>query len=150
MTVATKITRKRINPVLPTSHLVAHARSLLQHIDHGERFVLCDRQGAEIPLGEELFELLRVILIDLSQNRAIQILPHDTDLTTIQAAEYLQVSRPHLVKIIKDGKLPCRTVGTHRRIRFIDLIKYRDDMAAAGKVAREAITKDAEASGWGY
>ena len=129
---------------------MAHAKELLQHFDDGERFVLWDRHNKEIPLGEEIFDLLRSILIDLSQNRAIQILPHDMELTTVQAAEFLQVSRPHLVKIIKDGLLPCRMVGTHRRVKLVDLMKYRDDMAAAGKVAREEITKDAETSNWGY
>ena len=112
--------------------------------------MLWDRHSTEIPLGDEIFELLRLILIDLSQNRAIQILPHDMELTTVQAAEFLQVSRPHLIKLIDDGKLPCRMVGTHRRIKLVDLINYRDEMATAGKAARDEITKDAEADGWGY
>ena len=150
MAIPTRRLRRDNRPILPTPNLMAHAKELLQHFDDGERFVLWDRHNKEIPLGEEIFDLLRSILIDLSQNRAIQILPHDMELTTVQAAEFLQVSRPHLVKIIKDGLLPCRMVGTHRRVKLVDLMKYRDDMAAAGKVAREEITKDAETSNWGY
>lgn len=136
--------------VLPTAELMAHAREALQHLDGGQRFVLWDRHNAEIPLDEEVFELLRSILIDLSQNRAVQILPLDMDLTTVQAAEFLQVSRPHVIKLIDEGKLACRMVGTHRRLRLVDLIAFRDAMLVQSAAIREKITKDAEDSGWGY
>jgi excisionase family DNA binding protein len=139
------------SPVLPTPELMAHAKDVLSHLDDGQhRFVLWDRVHPEIKLDEEIFDLMRRILIDLSQNRAIQILPHDMELTTIQAAEFLQVSRPHLVKLIQAGKLPCRLVGTHRRIKLIDLMAYRRETDAVSAAAREQMTKDAEANGWGY
>jgi excisionase family DNA binding protein len=137
-------------PVLPTPERVAHAKDLLNHLDDQHRFVLLDRENHEIPLDEEIFDLLRRILIDLSQNRAIQVLPHDMELTTIQAAEFLQVSRPHLVKLIGAGKLHYRLVGTHRRIKLNDLMDYQRAAAAASNVAREAMTQEAEANGWGY
>jgi excisionase family DNA binding protein len=139
-------------PVLPTPKLMAHAKELLRHLDEDSaRFVLWDKDcGPPIELSEEIFDLLRHILIDLSQNRAVQILPHNMELTTVQAAEFLQVSRPYLIKLIDEKKIPCRMVGTHRRIRLIDLIEYRDEAARASKTAREEITKEAEKYGWGY
>ena len=144
--------RRQDDPVLPTPELMSHARELLQHLDgDGARFVLWDKQaGQPIELSEEIFDLLRNILIDLSQNRAVQIMPHNLELTTVQAAEFLQVSRPHVIKLIAEKKLPCRMVGTHRRIRLSDLIEYRTAMAADSKAAREEITTDAEKLGWGY
>jgi excisionase family DNA binding protein len=139
-------------PVLPTPELMAHAKELLQRLDDGgARFVLWDKEADyQIELNEEIFDLLRHILIDLSQNRAIQILPHDMELTTVQAAEFLQVSRPYLIKLIDEGKLTCRMVGTHRRIKLIDLINYRSGVAKEGQAAREEMTKAAEKYGWGY
>ena len=139
-------------PVLPSPRLMSHARELLQHLDDdGARFVLWDKQADQpIELREELFELLRHILIDLSQNRAVQVLPLNLELTTVQAAEFLQVSRPHVIKLIEEKKLTCRMVGTHRRLRLSDLIDYRVKMAADSQSAREEITQDAEKLSWGY
>ncbi len=139
-------------PVLPTPQLMAHVKNLLQHLDDdGARFVLWDKEeGQPIELSEELFDLLRRLLIDLSQNRAVSILPHATELTTVQAAEYLQVSRPHLIKLIDAGAIECRMVGTHRRIKLSDLIDYRAQLAKDSEEARERLTKEAETLGWGY
>ena len=143
-------TSRRGQPVLPTPERMAHAKDLLSHLDGQHRFVLLDRENHEIKLDEDIFDLLRCILIDLSQNRAVQILPHDMELTTIQAADFLQVSRPHLVKLIKAGDLSCRLVGTHRRIKLNELIAYRAKADAAGRAARAQITQEAEEHGWGY
>ena len=68
----------------------------------------------------------------------------------MQAAEFLQVSRPHVIKLIEEKKLTCRMVGTHRRLRLSDLIDYRVKMAADSQSAREEITQDAERLSWGY
>ena len=141
-------------PVLPTPQLQAHARELLQHLDDdhgGARFVLWDKSANhQIELREEVFDLLRTILIDLAQNRAVQILPHNMELTTVQASEFLRVSRPHLIKLIDQKKIPCRMVGTHRRVRLDDLMKYRSIVDQDSRAAREEITKEAEKLGWGY
>ncbi len=134
-------------PFMPTPDLMAHAKDLLQHLDgeDGARFVLWDTEaGDPIELDEGLFDLMRRILIDVSQNRAIQILPHAMELTTVQAAEFLQVSRPHLINQINLGRLKCRMVGTHRRIKLQDLIEYGAKVSSDSKAAREELTSLAE------
>ena len=86
---------------------------------------LSGKQYKEVKeLDEDLFELLRRILIDLSQNRAVQVLPTAMELTTVQAAEFLRVSRPYLIKLIDQNEIDYRMVGTHRRIKLEDLIDY--------------------------
>lgn len=137
-------------PVLPTPERIAHAKDLLQRLDGEHRFVLVGRENSQIKLDEEIFDLVRRILVALAQNRAVQILPQDMELTTIQAADFLQVSRPHVVKLIQSGKLPYRLVGSHRRIKLTALIDYRRADDAASAAARERITQEAEANGWGY
>lgn len=138
--------------LLPSSELKEHVDNILNHLDGGQaQFVLEDRNADyRIELNEDIYNLLRCVLIDLSQNRAVQILPRDMIFTTVQAAEFLQVSRPHLVKLIDEGIIAHQMVGTHRRVKLEDLIKYKRDSEKRGKKAREDLTKLAEELGLGY
>jgi excisionase family DNA binding protein len=75
--------------------------------------------------------LLAKILGFLANDEGVNVIPDTAELTTQQAAEFLNVSRPYLIKVLESGEIPFRLVGTHRRIRFRDLSEYksRDDLA---------------------
>lgn len=139
-------------PLLPNKELCAHARELLQHLDDdGARFVLWDKESDyQIELNEDVYGLLRNILIDLAQNRAVQIMPLSTEFTTVQAAEFLQVSRPYLIKLIDQGEISCRMVGTHRRIELSDLMNYRQNSMRKSKELSDEMAKEAQELDWGY
>jgi excisionase family DNA binding protein len=68
---------------------------------------------------------LFAVLGTLAQGDAVAVVPADNELTTQEAADLLGVSRPHLVKLIDQKKLPCRWVGSHRRLRVEDVLAYR-------------------------
>jgi excisionase family DNA binding protein len=70
------------------------------------------------------------ILALLASGQGVQIIPDAAELTTQQAADFLNVSRPYLIGLLEAGDVPYRMVGTHRRIRFEDLREYRrrDDL----------------------
>jgi excisionase family DNA binding protein len=74
--------------------------------------------------------LLAQILGYLANGEGVNVMPDSAELTTQQAAEFLNVSRPYLIKLLETEQIPFRRVGTHRRIRFRDLRLYRsrDDM----------------------
>src|SRR4051794_28044067 len=70
--------------------------------------------------------------------------PLPTEMTPSQAAEYLDVSRPFVIKLIKKGVLPCRMVGTHRRIPSPALVDYKKKMFVRAKEALDEMTRIAE------
>jgi excisionase family DNA binding protein len=81
--------------------------------------------GEELPLPETAYHLLRQIVAHLVRGEAVSIIPIDKMLTTQEAAAFLDVSRPFLIKLLDRGEMPFTKVGTHRRIRFGDVIAYK-------------------------
>jgi excisionase family DNA binding protein len=69
--------------------------------------------------------MLASMLAQLAEGRGVTLMPSHAELTTVEAASMLNVSRPYLIKLIDTGELPARLVGRHRRIRFGDLIDYK-------------------------
>jgi len=136
--------------LLPNLKLKKHVDDILPYLDDSRaRFVLSDDQADhEIVLNEELYDLLRTILIDISQNKAVHLVPTDTLLTSVQSAEFLQVSRPFLIKLIDKGELPCQMVGTHRRIKLEDLIKYREISEQKSRKILDKMSEKAQDLGW--
>jgi excisionase family DNA binding protein len=68
-------------------------------------------------------------------------MPDSAELTTQQAAEFLNVSRPYLIKLKEAGKIPFRLVGTHRRVRFRDLREYKNSNDLKRRRAADELTQ---------
>ena len=115
-------------PVSPTPATVDFAQKAIHEMDRpGSTFALVDRTtGQELPLSEQVYDLVRSLLIDLAQNRPVAIVPLDHELTPNQAADILNVSRGYVLGLIDKGELTARMVGSHRRIRLEDLLAYKE------------------------
>ena len=72
------------------------------------------------------------------------------ELTTQEAADLLNVSRPHLVKLLEAGALPFHKTGKHRRVRFADLMQYKSVQDRNSELAMEALARQAQELGMGY
>ncbi|KAA8829369.1 helix-turn-helix domain-containing protein [Bifidobacterium tissieri] len=78
------------------------------------------------PLTPELADILMKVADQLSRGRAVFVAPYDTSLTTQDAADFLGVSRPTLVKLLERGEIPFEKVGRHRRVTLADLQQYAE------------------------
>ena len=104
---------------------------LQAHPDSPAEIAVLVEGGGEdaLVVPRPVVELIAHMLGQLAEGRGVSVIPSYAELTTQQAADMLNVSRPYLIKLLEDGKIPFHLVGRNRRIRFQDLIEYkrRDD-----------------------
>jgi excisionase family DNA binding protein len=110
---------------------------------HRAKLIAVD--GTAIELPESVALLLHQVAHCLAQGRMVTVVPTDQELTTQQAADILNVSRPHVVMMLDDGEIPYRKTGSHRRIRFDDLMAYKARRDAARHAALDELTELGEA-----
>lgn len=103
-----------------------------------------------VALPVSVLQMLTRLLAHMAEGSAVQLLPVDAELSTFEAADVLSVSRPHLIKLIDEGAMPCRRVGTHRRILLRDLLEYKrgDDLKRQAILAE--LVAEAQELGMGY
>lgn len=108
------------------------------------------REELVVSVPTEAFELFLEVLTQMANGNAVSIVPVHAELTTQQAAEMLNVSRPFLVGLLDQGEIPYRMVGTHRRVRFADLIAYKEKDAEHRKAVLDELAAEAQEHGLGY
>ena len=132
----------------------AAQRCLMTALDHSRAtaIVLMDESGElqgapRLELPPQALRLVAQVLGALGDHRAITVMPRTLELTTTDAANHLNVSRPYLIKQLEAGRLPYRKVGTHRRIAYADLAVFKEGMRAGQQTALQGLTDDAQELG---
>ena len=126
---------------LPNSEVVdlarASAAALTRLLDG-----MPDKDRARVTMGNEdlilprdAIELLREILAGMSAGKVLSIVPRSAEVTTQNAADILNVSRPYLISLLNDGVLPFSKVGTHRRIKLDDVLHYKEKLIEQSAIA---------------
>jgi len=87
-----------------------------------------EESGEQVTIPDKAFLILLDVLSNMSEGKSIIIMPSETELSSCQAAEMLNVSRPHLVKLLESGKMPFKKVGSHRRVLLNDVIEYKEKL----------------------
>lgn len=100
-----------------------------------------------ITIPVNIFKSIIKLLAEMGNGNAVQVVPVQAELTTQQAADLLNVSRPHLIKLLEQDKIKFRKVGTHRKILARDLFAYRDSTDHARREGLARMTADDETLG---
>jgi excisionase family DNA binding protein len=129
------------------------AQALERYATHlqGARLQLAGTQDETIlELPPSAVTILHQALLALAAGRRVALIQETPELTTTQAAEILNVSRPFIIGLLNKGAIPYRRVGRHRRILADDVMAYKADTLREREAALAALVQDAQAEGDGY
>lgn len=105
-------------------------------------------QPIELPAGA--VALLMDILEAMAAGRGVTVVPENAELTTVQAADLLNVSRPYLIRLLESNAIPHRKVGKHRRIRMEDVMTYKQRIDGEREAVLDRLVAEAQEHGLGY
>ena len=105
-------------------------------------------QPLELPAGA--VALLMDILEAMAAGQGVSLVPENAELTTVQAAAMLNVSRPYLIKLLEESAIPHRKVGKHRRIRMEDVMAYKGRIDREREAVLDQLTLEAQQNDMGY
>ncbi len=140
MTHSTTLPPEDLEPMLDLSHFLDQV---------AEPAALLGPDGQTVGLPMEAYQVLSDVVRAMSQGRAITVAPVDQLLTTQEAADFLGISRPTLVKLLESGRIPFErpTGGRHRRVRLADVVEYQRQSAQERSDALDAMTREAVEAG---
>jgi len=110
--------------------------------------VLDQEQAIDLPAGA--VDLLVHVLEAMAEGQGVTLILESAELTTVQAADVLNVSRPYLIKLLDRKAIPHRKVGRHRRIRMEDVMAYKHAIDRERQEALAELTREAQVQDMGY
>jgi excisionase family DNA binding protein len=129
-------------------------RCIMASLDHSRAAAITlttdTGEHPTVELPRAALRLIGQLLGAMSEGRPIVLMPTQQELTTVEAANFLNVSRPFLIKEIDAGRLPHRMVGSHRRIALDDLLTYANKMRAQQASALDRMAENARELGLDY
>jgi excisionase family DNA binding protein len=137
--------------VLPSKRDSDLAREASRAISSGRQKSLRVKIGdKELILPQAATRLIQHLLTEMAKGNAVTLIPIHAELTTQEAADFLNVSRPHLIRLLEQKKMDFHMVGTHRRIRFEDLMAFKAKLEKSRREAMDELASQAQDLGMGY
>ncbi len=138
-------------PILPPAEEAGLLALVRDTLDEPSVARLLRAGGEEVELPHSVREVLVRVVRELAQGNAVAVLPVHAELTTQEAADLLNVSRPYLIGLIDQGALPCtRTAGHHRRLRLADVLAYKRARDTERRAALDEMSAESERLGLRY
>ena len=106
--------------------------------------------AVDLTIPAKALQLLAVILDSMAQGKTISLIASDAEMSTQQAADLLQMSRPHLVKLLEEGLIPFRKVGSHRRLLLPDILNYEAQQKERRQELLSFLAQQAQELNLGY
>ncbi|OUL17414.1 DNA-binding protein [Nostoc sp. T09] len=116
--------------------------------EQGSQVKLLGANGEQIAIPKCIYQLWQQVVHAIALGQELSIVTQERELTTQQAADFLNVSRPYLIKLLKQGEIPYIQVGSHRRVNFDDLTKYKQQRDEKRKQGLKELTQFLEEEGF--
>lgn len=141
-------------PSMPEIETAKQSSRMLSKYANADRVQLTLRthngEAEDIVLPGHVMQMLLDIVSEMAKGNAISLVPIHHELSTQEAANLLNVSRPHLVSLLEKGTLPHRKVGAHRRVLASDVLAYKEALTAQRNTALDTLTELSQELEMGY
>lgn len=124
--------------------------SIVRDSARGTVPVYFEHLQTQLDIPEGAFELLVKILNYMKEGKSLSLVAQENEISTQHAAEMLNVSRPHVVKLLENGEIPFHKVGSHRRIKLDDLLAYQRKIQEEREKALQDLANEAQDLDLGY
>lgn len=141
-------------PTVPEIEAAKQSSRMLSKYADADRVQLTLRANnglaEDLVLPGQVMQLLLDIVSEMAKGNAISLVPIHHELSTQEAANLLNVSRPHVVALLEKGELPFRKVGAHRRVLASDLLTYKQALLTKRNQALDELAAISQELGMGY
>lgn len=153
------MTISQLAHLMPTTEEMVIAResgralsAYLQMKSRTQQIDILDDKGTSHPVKVPMsaLRLLVDVLSEIGDGNAVSIIPIHAELTTQQAADVLNVSRPYFVKLLENGDIPFHKTGTHRRVRYQHVVEYKEKIDSLRRDSLSQLAEQAQELGMGY
>lgn len=147
------LTHRQLPPTAKDAAIARASGQSLSRFAHKNRPLTFRVEAGEeqpIELPASAVALLMDILEAMASGRGVTIIPENAELTTVEAADVLNVSRPFLIKLLDSGAIPHRKTGKHRRIRMEDVMDYKIKIDREREAILDKLVAEAQEHDMGY